>query len=1185
MRKLMTLAGAGLMVVLLGIALLSLFSPAAARADDDHGDYRSLATHIGIGTGEINGNIDQTSLFFDVDYFSFETKRGVEYTFVLGLTGVTDANMTVIDSVDRGAGAAQGQTMTWDGDEKEVKWVARTDDTYFLEIYGAQGAPDGPVFLGSYTLQVTSDTSLADRHEEYIAGATPIAIGNEYHGAISPWPSQPMYAGSIQADYDRDFFSFRANRGVRYTINAQLGTAQGVEIAISNQAGVIESSTFGLGSALEWIAPATAIYYAVISGSTLVREPVGTYVLKVSADLSLEDRHSGNRQGATPISFGTQHQGAISPADDNDFFSFQAVRGVRYSFNVNSGDVDSGTVEGVGILVSDPAGKAEATNGGVGPNLDWVASSTAIYFLVVSGSPLVREPVGTYVLEVAADMALEDRHSESREGATQISFGNAHKGSVSPEDDVDYFFFQAIRGVRYTFQADLGTSTGVSISVLNPTEGVATTTAGVGDTLKWIAPSTDTYYATVTGSNRVNDPIGTYSLEVTADASLEDRHSDGREGATPIRLGSIHNGAISPELDEDYFFFRAVRGVQYDIKVNAGGMLGIGIVVAQPVEGIELSNSGAGNTLSWIAPSDETYFIAISSSPQVMNPIGTYTLEVIANTSLQDQHSESREGATPIGFGTVYNGAISPETDFDFFSFPAKRGMRYSIDAGMGATVAISVGKPVEGFVISNEGSGSQLDWIATEDGTYFVILSGSTRVTDSVGNYSLTVKADSTLEDRHSDLAKSATPISFGNSVAGAISPADDKDLFYFPARRGVMYTFELTYGSTAAVSLSVDSEDGGEAPVAANYGQETEVSWVATASGTYIVTVSSSPHAGDPVGTYFLKVTADSGLEDRHSDFLAGATEIAFGNNILGAISPVNDVDNFTFAAEKGQTYVVEVKTENEEPFRFTVTNPKSGFTDSNYDTGSLLAITAPVTDAFYVTISAAKSGDAAVGKYQIIVTPDNFAPKINPPQSGQTFSMVRAASQMTLDAGVRVAPPNGTVRIPIVVGNAEDVLGVTFSLAYDPKVVEVVGVTKGSLFSPATFRYHADDPGLIRFGFASNEPLAGDGSAAVVEFRAVGEIGDSTQLTLSRSLVSDSYSRPVTIALADGMLTIGQRILGDGDGDGSVTALDGLIALRMAAQTMPVDLALDMDGDGAVTIEDARQILALAGPEKGI
>ena len=116
MRNLMTLAGVGLMAVLLATSLSSLFSPAVVRAEDDHGDYRSLATHIGIGTGEISGNIDQTSLFFDVDYFEFETKRGVEYSFVLGLTGITDANLTVIDSVDRGAGVADGQSMTWDGD-------------------------------------------------------------------------------------------------------------------------------------------------------------------------------------------------------------------------------------------------------------------------------------------------------------------------------------------------------------------------------------------------------------------------------------------------------------------------------------------------------------------------------------------------------------------------------------------------------------------------------------------------------------------------------------------------------------------------------------------------------------------------------------------------------------------------------------------------------------------------------------------------------------------------------------------------------------------------------------------------------------------------------------------------------------------------------------------------------------
>ena len=1182
MRNPMILAGVGLLAVLLAVSLLSISSPPMVSADDDHGDYRSLATPLGIGAGEVNGIIDDTALFFDVDYFAFESRRGVEYTFTLNLTGVADANITVIDSDERGSGVAEGQEITWVGDEKQVQWVARTADTYFLEVYGAQGAPDGPVFLGAYTLRATADVTLEDRHEEYLTGATPIAIGNQYQGAVSPWPNQPMYPGSVQRDYDRDYFSFRANRGVKYTVSIELGSAQGVEISVSNEAGLVEASNDGLGPALEWIAPSTAIYYAVISGSSLVRQPVGTYTLEITADLALEDRHSGDRQSATPVSFGTQHQGAISPADDNDYFSFQAVRGVRYSFQANPT-----TTEGVGILVSDPAGNSEATNGGAGPDLDWVAPSTAIYYVVISGSPLVREPVGAYTLEVMADMTLEDRHSESREGATQISLGNAHIGSISPVDDVDHFFFQAIRGVRYTFQAGMGTSTGVSLSVLNPTEGVAVTTSGVGDQLEWIAPTTETYYATVTGSNRVNDPVGTYTLEVTADASLEDRHSDVREGATTVRLGSAQDGAISPDDDQDYFFFRAVRGVEYEILVTPAAMAGIGIAIAQPAEGIELSNSGSGNTLSWIAPADDTYYVAISASPQIMDPIGTYSLQVNANTSLQDQHSESREGATPLGFGTVYNGAVSPHDDLDFFSFPAKRGMMYSIDAGSGggAAVSIAVGRPVEGSVLSNEGAGSQLEWIATEDGTYFVILSGSARVNDAVGNYSLTVNADSALEDRHSDQTESATPISFGSSVAGAISPEEDRDHFSFTALRGVKYTFELDYGTAESVNLSVLPLDGAQAPVAANYGEESGITWVAEESGSYIVTVTASPHAIERVGTYFLRVDADSSLEDRHSDSLTNATEIDFGNNIGGAVSPVDDQDNFTFEAEKGRTYLVLVDTDNEDPFRFIVTNAESGFTDSNYGTGELLSVTAPLTGVFYVTVSAARSDNAALGSYEITVTPDNLAPTINPPQDGQTFNMRSAASEMVLEAGTRVAPPGTTVRVPIMVEQAEDVVGVTFSLSYDPEVVEVIGVTKGAAFPPATFRYHADDPGVIRFGFASDGPLAGGGSAAVVEFRAVGELGSSTELTLSRSLVSDTFSRPLTIALEDGLLTVQQRITGDGDGDGAITALDGLIALRMAAQTLAEDLALDIDGDGAVTVEDARQILALAGPERGI
>ena len=299
----------------------------------------------------------------------------------------------MIDSAERGAGVSDEQALTWNGNQKRVEWVAPTSDTYYLEVFGAQGAPDGPILLGSYTLAAVGEMALEDRHDQHPAGATSIAIGNQYQGAVSPWPSQPIYTASVRDDYDRDYFSFRTSRGIKYNITAILGTAEGVGITVADQAGNIELANDGLGNELEWIAPSTAIYYAIISGSSLVRQPVGTYTLEVSADLLLEDQHSDYRQGATPINFGTEHQGAISPAEDNDYFSFQALRGVRYSVNVVPG-----SVEGVNISVFGPEDSIETTNGGAGYAVDWVAPSNAIYTVVVSGSHLLRDPVGTYTV-------------------------------------------------------------------------------------------------------------------------------------------------------------------------------------------------------------------------------------------------------------------------------------------------------------------------------------------------------------------------------------------------------------------------------------------------------------------------------------------------------------------------------------------------------------------------------------------------------------------------------------------------------------------------------------------------------------------------------------------------------------------------------------------------------------------
>ena len=197
MRYLAVLSVVGVAVLLLSAVFWSLASPQTVRAEDDHSDYRSAATTLDIGTGEIAGNIDETSLFFDVDYFTFETRRGVRYTFTVDMVSVTDANILVINSTDRGAGVAEGQSVSWAGRLKQVAWVAPTSDTYFLEVFGAQGTPDGPVFLGDYILSAAADSMPEDRHGESMTEATPIVIGNQYQGSVSPWPNQQMYAVSI----------------------------------------------------------------------------------------------------------------------------------------------------------------------------------------------------------------------------------------------------------------------------------------------------------------------------------------------------------------------------------------------------------------------------------------------------------------------------------------------------------------------------------------------------------------------------------------------------------------------------------------------------------------------------------------------------------------------------------------------------------------------------------------------------------------------------------------------------------------------------------------------------------------------------------------------------------------------------------------------------------------------------
>jgi hypothetical protein len=190
---------------------------------------------------------------------------------------------------------------------------------------------------------------------------------------------------------------------------------------------------------------------------------------------------------------------------------------------------------------------------------------------------------------------------------------------------------------------------------------------------------------------------------------------------------------------------------------------------------------------------------------------------------------------------------------------------------------------------------------------------------------------------------------------------------------------------------------------------------------------------------------------------------------------------------------------------------------------------------------------------------------------------------ANSPRLVAGSRTVAPGGTVELPIVLENVAGigVGSMNFTLSYNSAVVRVDSAVVGDLAADTIFAANTNDPGVIRFGIASNAgtSMTGTGPVAHVTFTAVGSQGQFTLLTLSEVFVNDSGGTQIGILSADGRVTIAQQDPGDFDGDGCVTFRDALAALQMSVGLIPENLNLDRDSDGRITAEDARRLLVEA------
>ena len=1084
MRYRSKLRGALAKVFIISIFLVALMalphaSPVQAQTDD-YSDKKSEATLLRTdGTPRV-GTINSDTDLLDVDYFKFETRRGIRYTFELEFVErqeatLKDAEIKVLNSTARGSTTSDGQVKSRTEGMKTITWVARTADTYFFTVSTAYATGTTP-YLGQYRLTVHEEANLEDFHLDARDQSERMTFGSQYQGAISPWSNQPGFSGTVHGGDDYDFFNFDAVRGAKYTFDATLDGMDVLRIEVTDQGGMVLATNKGQGSSLEWIASTAGLYYVTLTGSPLARQPVGAYTLRVDQDSTLRDRYPESRSSAQPVILGNFLQGAVSPRDDKDYFSFSVQRGVKYAIETDL--AEGGAVH---IEVRNGSNEIEGTNRGIGSSLEWTASTQGEMYIGISASLQLKDPVVAYNFRITGDNTLQDRHADTMSGASPVNLGVGMGASISPPGDKDYFSIVALRGVQYTLQASLGSIPGLRILIKNSDGVTEANSEDITTGMGWIAPSEGTYYVVVSGLSQDYSAVGSYNIEVESDNTTQDRHADTKGNATPIHLGIGMAAAISPAGDRDHFEFTAQRGVSYTVVASLGSIPGLRVQIASSDREIETSTDDVGGGVVWTAPDDGTYYVIASGLSQRDEAVGTYNLRVDGNNSLQDRHGDDRSGATTVGYGNLVSGAISPEDDQDYFSFDAKRGVEYTFTLAYDGLEAVSLTVEGEGdhsgVLATNFGQGLDVVWVAPDDGEYFLLVSKSPMVIEGSGTYTLEIAADTSLEDRHEDDYRFATRIGVGSAISAAISPADDQDYFLFPAEKDSTYSLIVELGTAESVIMTISNHDSGFTKT--NYGSGDALEWTAPAKGDYIVLITGAALVEDPVGTY--KVTMRRGeLPDTPvTETVPGATPE----------SPV--------AAPETQTQ-----------------------------------------------------------------------PETPPVPSGAT-----------LRVGSRIAAPGATVLVPIRLEQAEQVGSLGFNLNYNPAVARAVRVYRGARMSPATFSFNAATPGLIRIGAAAHDAVSGDGSAAVIEFRIVGERGSYSDITLTDMEVSDFSGARRSIDVHHGSLTVDAAGVGDGNGDGRITAVDALIAMRMFTGLVNEDLVMDVNGDGRVTPVDSMQVLNLA------
>lgn len=520
---------------------------------------------------------------------------------------------------------------------------------------------------------------------------TPDDFGNDAAHATA-LPVGSTVGGSINYVGDRDWFKLSLSELTTYTISlkgAHTGggtlpwvvNASAADLTLwdpqaNGGAGELTFLSGGATAAADLLATLPVMHSGDYYLSLGALNQVGTYTLGV-AMFSHDDYYNDEARAATVPAGGTI-AGRFDYSGDVDVFKVRLTAGTTYEF-----DLAHGT--GLDDFANLYLGVTDAAHSiWVGRNFNDQYHAIAGFAPAVTGDYFVSAGYGGtipggYQLSMKALSADDFGASPASSGA--LAIGASVQGTIEVGGDRDWFAVSLQAGTAYSFQLDQGSQGDWSSLYLHDASGAQlplnTTQYIQGKLLDWTPAASGTYFLDVGNSH------GTAAYTLQARLANNDDHGASAASAGVIFVGQGTSGRLEMPGDIDWYKVSMKANTAYTFQVQPvkEGMSGVPLSADLSIVGgagqvqANGSSNGVMTTVTWQAPSDGDYYVAVSAAH---NEIFSYSISSTVNE--QDRYPANAGTTGTLSPGGAVQSSVDFSGDTDWFKIELQAGQQYTFE-------------------------------------------------------------------------------------------------------------------------------------------------------------------------------------------------------------------------------------------------------------------------------------------------------------------------------------------------------------------------------------------------------------------------------------------------------------------------------------------------------------------------